>query len=164
MTITIKETGHLVTEMMKTRYLPAPQNEQEAVLTVQAWFDALNGHVTYEQARDGLGVAAAGGDSWITPGKIIAAVRESDRVARNAVAPVQTRGRIAHCGLTECVCVHDGECQYGWIDSEDGKSTRPCRQCRGELASRVDSVPAAGHRNNHDLAVLRGKSGLGDAV
>lgn len=66
----------------------------------------------------------------------------------------------AHCGRPGCFCTHNGDCYRGWIDSWNlpDPITIPCRNCRPDLAKRLDSIPEPGRRNQADMARLQGKT------
>jgi hypothetical protein len=160
MTLTMEETTKLIAQAVTLNITPAPTSDREGLIVVAAWNEALNGRVTYDQARQGLIAASLKQRrGWMSPGEIVAGWNQAKREARQAALPPAETTRLAHCGLVTCLCTHDGQCQFGWIDGDDNQATVPCRACRGDLSARVAQVPPPGERNNRDLAMMRGTKG-----
>lgn len=57
------------------------------------------------------------------------------------------------CGRHDCRCTHT-ECDHGWLNQTQGP-TRPCPQCRPQLAERLANIPPPGRRDEAHLAYLR---------
>jgi hypothetical protein len=49
------------------------------------------------------------------------------------------------------------ECDRGWHDTADGRSTSPCPICRPQLAARLALIPPPGQRTPEDYTYLRNR-------
>ena len=64
--------------------------------------------------------------------------------------------RERHCGIKNCMCLHDGVCFKGWIDNDRGVAV-PCAICRGDLAEALARMPKPGERTESDWAEFRNR-------
>lgn len=123
---------------------------------VYAWQEVLQEgapDLTLAFAKDAIRKHYATLDVMITPAMIV----QSWRKGRAMTAQMRLASTVtdpdAHCGRAGCGCLHSGNCFKGWIDSDT--ATAPCPQCRPRLAGVLATVAPPGHRNEHDLALIR---------
>lgn len=128
---------------------------------VQAWavmFDGEAPDLEFGWAMKAIERHYAKTDDMLTPGHLVRGWHESARYRQS-----QSDGgdRDSRCPKPGCPCTHAGVCYKGWIDSEDGSTTSPCRVCREDLALVLDEVGPPGARTQADQEAIRNRVRVG---
>ncbi len=91
--------------------------------TVSAWHDVLGG-LPLDRAVPAVREHYRTETRRLMPADVV-------RLARQAPSEREpTSGVWIACERSDCHCTHSAGCIAGWLDSDDGKTTRPCPNCR----------------------------------